>query len=300
MTYLKYADLCATHVVNCLKEPAKTAGLSKTAMHVRITPWEGGKRMKTGAFGPAPAHSAALHWPVRAAHAEEGGGCYGTGLAVLQSDGAHLVRAATCTRAARPPLGLVVGSDAPLVVRPRRGCGEAGQGCRAGQLSAARGVAVSRGACVRGRSGLRSRGGEVKMSRHGGPYRGGSKSAHAVVTPCQWLRVRCGLGQLEQGPFEAASIRRADFGRKAGRWAIVPDVASKSGTGRRFVRAGGRLLPIGPDAATLRTLTRLEAPGGAAFSDSFSLRRRLSTSGAAARGRWSVVGLISSSVAAWC
>ena len=54
MTYLKYADLCSTHVVNCLKEPAKSQALSKTAMHVRITPWENGKRLKTGAFAPVP------------------------------------------------------------------------------------------------------------------------------------------------------------------------------------------------------------------------------------------------------
>jgi F-type H+-transporting ATPase subunit epsilon len=50
MTYLKYADLCATHVVNCLKEPKKTQALSKTAMHIRITPWEAGKRQKAGAL----------------------------------------------------------------------------------------------------------------------------------------------------------------------------------------------------------------------------------------------------------
>jgi len=46
MTYLKYADLCATHVVNCLKEPKKTQALGKTAMHIRSTPWTAGKRGK--------------------------------------------------------------------------------------------------------------------------------------------------------------------------------------------------------------------------------------------------------------
>uniref|UniRef100_A0A3B4WX14 ATP synthase subunit epsilon, mitochondrial n=1 Tax=Seriola lalandi dorsalis TaxID=1841481 RepID=A0A3B4WX14_SERLL len=28
MTYLKYADLCATHVTNCLKEPRKSKRVS--------------------------------------------------------------------------------------------------------------------------------------------------------------------------------------------------------------------------------------------------------------------------------
>jgi len=46
MTYLKYADLCATHVTNCLKEPRKSKALSSTAMHVRVMAWEGGKKGK--------------------------------------------------------------------------------------------------------------------------------------------------------------------------------------------------------------------------------------------------------------
>ena len=44
MTYLKYADLCATHVRNCLKEPAKTKAASASNMHARIIKWENGKR----------------------------------------------------------------------------------------------------------------------------------------------------------------------------------------------------------------------------------------------------------------
>ena len=52
MTYLKYADLCATHVTNCLKEPRKSKALSSTAMHVRVTAWEGGKKQKPGVRPP--------------------------------------------------------------------------------------------------------------------------------------------------------------------------------------------------------------------------------------------------------
>ena len=44
ITYLKYADLCATHLRNCLKEPAKAKALSASQMHVRATPWEAGKK----------------------------------------------------------------------------------------------------------------------------------------------------------------------------------------------------------------------------------------------------------------
>jgi F-type H+-transporting ATPase subunit epsilon len=50
MTYLKYADLCATHVMNCLKEPKKTQALSKSSMHIRMVPWTNGKRGKAGAL----------------------------------------------------------------------------------------------------------------------------------------------------------------------------------------------------------------------------------------------------------
>ena len=44
ITYLKYADICATHVRNSLKEPAKTKAKSSSNMHARITQWEAGKR----------------------------------------------------------------------------------------------------------------------------------------------------------------------------------------------------------------------------------------------------------------
>jgi len=47
MTYLKYADLCATHVRNALKEPAKGAALKRSDMHARVMTWEGGKRGAT-------------------------------------------------------------------------------------------------------------------------------------------------------------------------------------------------------------------------------------------------------------
>ena len=44
ITYLKYADICATHVRNALKEPAKTKAKSASNMHARIVQWEAGKR----------------------------------------------------------------------------------------------------------------------------------------------------------------------------------------------------------------------------------------------------------------
>ena len=44
MTYLKYADLCATHLRNALKEPAKSKAKSLSDMHARVIQWEGGKR----------------------------------------------------------------------------------------------------------------------------------------------------------------------------------------------------------------------------------------------------------------
>lgn len=44
MTYLKYADLCATHVRNALKEPAKTKAKTMSNMHARIVQWSEGKR----------------------------------------------------------------------------------------------------------------------------------------------------------------------------------------------------------------------------------------------------------------
>ena len=49
MTYLKFADLCATHVRNCLKEPAKSKAANMSNMHARVTLWENGKRGKPGA-----------------------------------------------------------------------------------------------------------------------------------------------------------------------------------------------------------------------------------------------------------
>ena len=52
MTYLKYADLCATHVRNCLKEPAKTKAGTLSNMHARVMKWEGGKRSTPGAQAP--------------------------------------------------------------------------------------------------------------------------------------------------------------------------------------------------------------------------------------------------------
>ena len=48
MTYLKYADLCATHLRNALKEPAKSKASSLSNMHARVLQWEGGKRGKAG------------------------------------------------------------------------------------------------------------------------------------------------------------------------------------------------------------------------------------------------------------
>ena len=48
MTYLKYADLCATHVRNALKEPAKTKAMAKSDMHARVMQWTNGKRGTPG------------------------------------------------------------------------------------------------------------------------------------------------------------------------------------------------------------------------------------------------------------
>ena len=44
MTYLKYADLCATHLRNALKEPTKTKALANGEMKARVTVWAEGKR----------------------------------------------------------------------------------------------------------------------------------------------------------------------------------------------------------------------------------------------------------------
>ena len=52
MTYLKYADLCATHVRNALKEPMKTKSKEMSSMHARVTKWEDGKRLAPGALPP--------------------------------------------------------------------------------------------------------------------------------------------------------------------------------------------------------------------------------------------------------
>ena len=46
MTYLKYADLCATHLRNALKEPAKSKAFTRSDMHARVMVWEDGKRGK--------------------------------------------------------------------------------------------------------------------------------------------------------------------------------------------------------------------------------------------------------------
>ena len=49
MTYLKYADLCATHVRNALKEPMKTKSKELSSMRARVTKWEAGKKQTPGA-----------------------------------------------------------------------------------------------------------------------------------------------------------------------------------------------------------------------------------------------------------
>ena len=52
MTYLKMADLCATHVRNCLKEPAKSKAANLSSMRARVTKFEDGKRLKPGVHQP--------------------------------------------------------------------------------------------------------------------------------------------------------------------------------------------------------------------------------------------------------
>lgn len=44
MTYLKYGELCATHVRSALKEgPVKAASKAREAVYYRSAKWEGGK-----------------------------------------------------------------------------------------------------------------------------------------------------------------------------------------------------------------------------------------------------------------
>jgi F-type H+-transporting ATPase subunit epsilon len=52
MTYLKYADLCATHIRNALKEPAKSKASNLSNMHARVQQWENGVRGKPGTHRP--------------------------------------------------------------------------------------------------------------------------------------------------------------------------------------------------------------------------------------------------------
>ena len=40
LTYLKYADLCATHLRNVMKEPKKSKALGSSQMHARVVKWE--------------------------------------------------------------------------------------------------------------------------------------------------------------------------------------------------------------------------------------------------------------------
>ena len=56
MTYLKYADLCATHVRNALKEPAKAKALSRSDMRARVMVWTEGKRGPAGTRRPPKRH----------------------------------------------------------------------------------------------------------------------------------------------------------------------------------------------------------------------------------------------------
>merc|ERR1711908_10714 len=46
LTYLKYADLCATHLRNVMKEPKKSKALGSSQMHARVVKWEAGVRGK--------------------------------------------------------------------------------------------------------------------------------------------------------------------------------------------------------------------------------------------------------------
>ena len=50
MTYLKYADLCATHLRNVLKEPMQQKSKELSGMHARISKWEAGKKLAPGAL----------------------------------------------------------------------------------------------------------------------------------------------------------------------------------------------------------------------------------------------------------
>ena len=61
MTYLKYADLCATHLRNALKEPAKTKAMSRSDMRARVMQWTDGKRGTPGARRAPIAANARAH-----------------------------------------------------------------------------------------------------------------------------------------------------------------------------------------------------------------------------------------------
>ena len=83
MTYLKYADLCATHLRNALKEPTKTQAMGRSDMRARVMKWTDGKRGAPGARHDcrprsqscASAHARLPLWP--AVWPGGGGGLFG-------------------------------------------------------------------------------------------------------------------------------------------------------------------------------------------------------------------------------
>ncbi|BBM99124.1 F-type H+-transporting ATPase subunit epsilon [Marchantia polymorpha subsp. ruderalis] len=42
MSYVAYANACAQHLRNCLKEPHKTAAANREAVHYKFSVWENG------------------------------------------------------------------------------------------------------------------------------------------------------------------------------------------------------------------------------------------------------------------
>ncbi|EFJ14592.1 hypothetical protein SELMODRAFT_29765, partial [Selaginella moellendorffii] len=46
MTYMSYANACATHLRKCLKEPYKTQTAAREQVHYKITKWVDGVAQK--------------------------------------------------------------------------------------------------------------------------------------------------------------------------------------------------------------------------------------------------------------
>ena len=50
LTYLAYANKCASHVRACLKEPAKSAAIAREEVHYKVSKWVDGNAEAPGMF----------------------------------------------------------------------------------------------------------------------------------------------------------------------------------------------------------------------------------------------------------